>query len=223
MKMPVLARSSLVVVGLLYALTVAGAKEPHNLYLLKQEIRAYVDTGEYDRDLATVAEEAKAWLRARMLKPSESTQGRPAIVFDIDETLLSNLSHMQQMDYGYQPVQWDAWLTEGTAPAIKPVAELFHLARSLGIAVFLMSGRHEDVRAGTEQNLREAGLGDYAGLALKPRNSPGTTESFKTATRKKITEDGFTILLNIGDQQSDLNGGYAEKTFKLPNPFYITK
>ena len=28
------------------------------------------------------------------------------------------------------------------------------------------------------------------------------------------------ILLTMGDQLSDLNGGYAERTFKLPNPVY---
>jgi hypothetical protein len=27
-------------------------------------------------------------------------------------------------------------------------------------------------------------------------------------------------VLNMGDQLSDLEGGYAERTFKLPNPFY---
>jgi hypothetical protein len=25
----------------------------------------------------------------------------------------------------------------------------------------------------------------------------------------------------MGDQESDLSGGYAEKTFKLPNPVYF--
>jgi len=25
----------------------------------------------------------------------------------------------------------------------------------------------------------------------------------------------------MGDQESDLRGGYAEKTFKLPNPVYF--
>jgi hypothetical protein len=32
---------------------------------------------------------------------------------------------------------------------------------------------------------------------------------------------GFTIIANIGDQKSDLEGGYAEMTFKVPSPFYF--
>lgn len=26
---------------------------------------------------------------------------------------------------------------------------------------------------------------------------------------------------NLGDQQSDLDGGYSERNYKLPNPFYL--
>jgi predicted secreted acid phosphatase len=43
---------------------------------------------------------------------------------------------------------------------------------------------------------------------------------FKAPTRREIVEQGYTIVLNMGDQLSDLEGGYAERTFKLPNPFY---
>jgi len=39
--------------------------------------------------------------------------------------------------------------------------------------------------------------------------------------RKQITEQGYSIVLNLGDQKGDLRGGYAEKAFKLPNPYYL--
>ena len=83
--------------------------------------------------------------------------------------------------------------------------------------------RSEKDRAGTEKNLRDDGLSDYAALYLKPDAATEPTEAFKTAMRKKITADGYEILINIGDQQSDLDGGYAERTFKLPDPFYLTR
>jgi hypothetical protein len=28
-------------------------------------------------------------------------------------------------------------------------------------------------------------------------------------------------VVNLGDQESDLDGGHAERAFKLPNPFYF--
>jgi hypothetical protein len=31
---------------------------------------------------------------------------------------------------------------------------------------------------------------------------------------------GYTIIANMGDQFSDLEGGFSERTYKLPNPFY---
>lgn len=44
---------------------------------------------------------------------------------------------------------------------------------------------------------------------------------FKAPERRKISEQGYTIVLTMGDQDSDLNGGYAERGFKLPNPVYF--
>ena len=32
---------------------------------------------------------------------------------------------------------------------------------------------------------------------------------------------GYDILVNVGDQRSDLTGGYARRGFKLPNPMYL--
>jgi putative acid phosphatase of HAD superfamily subfamily IIIB len=43
---------------------------------------------------------------------------------------------------------------------------------------------------------------------------------FKAPERRKLTLAGYRILLSMGDQESDLSGGYAERTFKLPNPVY---
>jgi hypothetical protein len=43
---------------------------------------------------------------------------------------------------------------------------------------------------------------------------------FKAPKRREIEAQGYEIVLNMGDQESDLEGGYAERTFKLPNPFY---
>src|SRR6185312_25067 len=40
-------------------------------------------------------------------------------------------------------------------------------------------------------------------------------------TRKHIEQDlGYDIALNVGDQWSDLQGGYADHYLKLPNPTY---
>lgn len=193
--------------------------EPPNLSQLKQELKAYIDDGRYETGLAAAAAEAKSWIEQR----ARRGDGRLAVVFDIDETILSNLPHMREMDFGYVPALWDRWVEMADATPIAPVVEVFRAARQNGVAVFFITGRKTTDADGTIRNLRQTGLGDYAELHLKPANSPGTTQAFKTETRRRISEQGYTIIANLGDQHSDLEGGYSERTFKLPNPFYLTK
>jgi predicted secreted acid phosphatase len=46
------------------------------------------------------------------------------------------------------------------------------------------------------------------------------TIQYKSGTRAYIESKGYDIVANFGDQFSDLLGGFANKTFKLPNPNY---
>ncbi len=46
------------------------------------------------------------------------------------------------------------------------------------------------------------------------------TIQYKSGTRAYIESQGYDIVADFGDQYSDLLGGYADKTFKLPNPSY---
>jgi len=50
-----------------------------------------------------------------------------------------------------------------------------------------------------------------------------SVEKYKTEERRKLEQAGYTIIANVGDQQSDLYGGSAECTFKVPNPFYLIR
>ena len=47
--------------------------------------------------------------------------------------------------------------------------------------------------------------------------------SASAAARRRLTEQGYTVLLTLGDQPSDLEGGYAERAYLVPNPFYRVK
>ena len=78
------------------------AAEPRNLSWLKTEIVLYVDTGAYMSDLEAAVAPAKAYMLERVARrePGE----RLAVVLDIDETALSNFSHMRAFDFGYLPL-----------------------------------------------------------------------------------------------------------------------
>ena len=189
---------------------------PRNLSAAKREVRAYVEHGSYRSDLAAVAARAEAWIRTRAAQGGAHL----TVVFDLDETLLSNWPHMAAMDFGYVPQEWTQWVAAGEAPAIEPVCAVFRTARQLGVDVVLLTGRTERDRAGTEKNLRAIGCADYQRLILAPEREKRTAAAYKTAERRRLSAEGRTIIANIGDQDSDLNGGYAERVFKLPNVVY---
>lgn len=46
------------------------------------------------------------------------------------------------------------------------------------------------------------------------------TIQYKSGTRAYIESLGYEIVANFGDQFSDLLGGFADDTFKMPNPNY---
>ncbi|HVZ65394.1 MAG TPA: HAD family acid phosphatase [Lacunisphaera sp.] len=195
------------------------AKEPANLGLLKQEINAYVASGDYNNDIAAVAREATAWLDTR----APQGGGKLAIVFDLDETLISNLPELTRLDFGLASQAMGSWFETASCPAIAPVKELYQHARQLGLQVIFITGRPERYRAATQRNLAAVGCAEYAEFILKPADWKDTAEKYKTAERQRLTAAGYVIIANIGDQESDLAGGFAEKTFKLPNPFYFSK
>jgi acid phosphatase len=200
-------------VGLL-ALALAActaAPEGENLSRVKQQLRHYVTSGEYDREIAAVAEEAEQYLSARAARTEPESSGKLAIVLDIDDTALSTWPSLMANDFGLikhggcaipeGPCGWSAWQER---------------------AVFFITGRHEKYREATVRNLRTAGYRRWTGLVLKSTHGHDPSAAdYKGPARQKLEQDGYAIVLNMGDQESDLAGGHAERTFKLPNPFYL--
>lgn len=201
-----------------------------NLGQLKLQLRDYRYCGGYDHDFRLAAGEARAYVEARAHEVE-----RPALVLDIDETSLSNWLEIEQDDFAYIPggactLQPGVacgdldWELSARAEALKPTLDLFNTAKNLGVAVFFITGRPErpDLRAATVKNLKQAGYDGWQDLIMRPISSAGSVSDYKSGARKTIQDDRhYTIIVNVGDQASDLRGGYAEKTFKLPNPFYF--
>lgn len=193
--------------------------EPVNLTLRKRQVIAYVNSGDYTREIARVALEANRHLIKRGTKLL--AEGRKvAVVFDIDETTLANYPHILDNDFGYVPRIWDDWVAEGRAHAIIPVQTVYDTAVRMKLDVFFITGRKESDRAGTERNLRDVGYETWTRIYYKPADYQGTARAFKGGIRRQLVEEGYVIVANLGDQMSDL-GSYAERDFKLPNPFYL--
>ena len=220
-------KKAFLIIWLFFSLPFAAlAKEPPNVGDLKQQINEYKRIGAYDRDIASVIRKAQAYVDHRA--PAVS---KPAIVLDIDETSLSNWLQIQANDFGTRlegpcalpkgPCGIISWQMGAKGEVIAATLALFNAAKARNVAIFFITGRDESVRAATETNLHMAGYDGWTELIMRPVGT--TTKSaadYKAPERAKIEAKGFRIIVNVGDQPSDLGGGHAERTFLLPDPFY---
>lgn len=200
----------------------AHAQEPSNLYLIKQKLAEYQEKGGYLDDLKAQVSKAKQYLAFRITQNNQKTNKQKlAIVLDIDETTLSNYQFMKDNNFGGTFKAFDDNLKTQILPSIKPMQDFYEFANQNDVAVFFVTGRRPNVKSATISNLKQSGYNKWQGIYFKPQNyDQSSVIPYKASIRKKIAEKGYIIVASIGDQISDLKGGYAEKTYKLPNPFY---
>ena len=140
-------------------------------------------------------------------------------MLDIDETSLSNYEGLNAANFSAAGTVTGA--VAGNDPVIAPTLALYEYARSKGVEAFFITGRPEAIEAAAQSNLVNVGFDEGFNLITKPPDA-GTTIEYKSGERTGIEEDlGYTILVNVGDQDSDLAGGHARRAFKLPNPMYF--
>jgi hypothetical protein len=191
------------------------------------------DTGCYWADLDAQYKRAETALAALIAKQKPGE--RLAIVMDIDETTLTNYCEMRREDFGYIATMYSAWETSPEAAVAIPGAlRLFHQARAAGVDVFFITGRGgipdysaatpgRDETEATAKNLEAAGFHGWKALQLRnggERLMP--TIEYKSSERERIVQQGYRIVMSLGDQWSDLLGDpQAEVSVKLPNPFYF--
>ena len=196
-------------------------KEPENLYFAKQRVTEYCKSGSYDKDIKDTIAKAENYLKTRLKHKNKNE--KLAVVLDIDETSISNYPRIKATSYGGTKEDIDNGLKKGDAPVILATLKLYQLAKENNVAVFFVTGRDEKLRTPTIKNLLAAGYKNWDGLYMRPTPYNETYKSIiplKENARKILTKNGYRIVLNVGDQASDLVGGYAEKNYKLPNPFY---
>jgi acid phosphatase len=201
--------------------------QPANIGDVKTDAVGYYESGAYLTDLEAATSPAIGWIAEEAPRSD-----RPAVVFDIDETALSNWEVIRANDFGRiidgpctrlpeGPCGWRAWDLTARSTVIAPTMEVFDTAKDHGVAIFFITGRDESQRAATERNLAAVGYSGYTRLIMEPLGGRfDSAADFKAPQRAGLQEQGYDIIANLGDQPSDLAGGFAERTYLLPNPFY---
>ncbi|KAK9131075.1 hypothetical protein Sjap_011562 [Stephania japonica] len=152
--------------------------------------------------------------------------GKEVWVFDVDETVLSNVPYFSQHGFGpelFHSVAFNAWVTS-KAPMLPESHKLYmtlHFFSENQNSIFL-TGRSESQREVTGANLRKAGYIKWEKLILKGEEDVGKpVVVYKSEKRRELEKEGYKIVGNIGDQWSDIRGsGIGNRTFKLPDPMY---
>lgn len=197
--------------------------KPDSIPRAQKSVKQYLSSGAYEQQIEKVSAAAKKYIDQHI---QLSVSKHVAMVFDVDETALSNRAWIEKnllsspFAKGVDSQTITEWQKEGKDKAIFPILSLYKLAQDKGIEVFFISERPESMREITELNLLKQGFNQHHTLVLKPSDSSLSNLSFKSDERRKISQKGYRILVTIGDQESDLEGGYSERGYKLPNPFY---
>ena len=194
-------------------------------------IHTFSPTGAYANEVGGIVDGAESYLQRTIVTRGNINLNQKAILFDVDDTTLNTYSYEIYSNFVYNPTSNAAFVNSGVFRAVPHMVDLEHFAESRGYKIFFLTGRPETQRVGTVANLTNEGydvqnsklyLKDYTvDTWLSPCAPSCTTTQYKSLTRAHIESLGYNIVANFGDQFSDLNGGFADQTFKMPNPMYF--
>ena len=168
----------------------------------------------------------------------------PAIIVDVDETLLDNSpEQVRQLGagHGFDPALFDAWVNEGRAKALAGARDFLQAAAKRGVTVFYISNRDAAQRAVTAANLRAQGFpiaddAQFLGLGTPVPGCNGAPSN--KSCRRQLVGRTHRVLMLVGDQLGDFvqpaantpDGRRAavapyldwigQRWWVLPNPMY---
>jgi 5'-nucleotidase (lipoprotein e(P4) family) len=132
-----------------------------------------------------------------------------AVVTDIDETLLDNSPYdamRAAKNQEYSLETWKAWTAKAVADTVPGAPAFFKYAASMGVAVFYVTNRDEDERAGTVKNLQLYGLPNTDDVHVLLRQKSSSKE-----TRRQQILSTYNIVLLCGDNLPDFDMLYDNK------------
>jgi 5'-nucleotidase (lipoprotein e(P4) family) len=161
---------------------------------------------------------------------------KPAIVLDIDETILDNSPHQAWFVLHGKgiPFGWNDWFTRGEAKALPGAIEFLQYVNARGVAIFYISNRNEAQKEATMKNLINAGAPQVTSEHVLLQQ-PG--EKGKETRRIQVAKT-HDVLLYFGDNLGDFSGfeglsvsersqevnkrraEFGRKLIVFPNPMY---
>jgi len=165
----------------------------------------------------------------------------PAVILDLDETVLDNSAFQaRSVEDGspYSDAAWNGWAEERKSGAIPGAVEFLTYATSRGVTPFYVTNRDHTVEDATRDVLAKLGVPVTTGRdAVLTRHENGWDGSDKSSRRQSVAAN-YRVLLLIGDNFEDFIAGtrtsvadraallqkyesfWGRKWIVLPNPTY---
>ncbi|MEZ5648107.1 MAG: 5'-nucleotidase, lipoprotein e(P4) family [Alphaproteobacteria bacterium] len=153
----------------------------------------------------------KNWTAAPAEQKGAFQKLPPAIVVDVDETVLDNSRYQTWMvlnDKSFSGDTWTKFCQAQVSEAVPGAVDFLKYADSKGVKVFYVSNRNADVEDASRQNMQRFGfpMGGNVDTFFFAKKRPEWT-SDKGIRRAVIAKD-YRILLNIGDNFGDFVDNY---------------
>jgi len=175
------------------------------------------------------------WRLEQTLRTYKSNK-LPAIVLDIDETVLdnspyaaANIIHKQHFPQG-----WSGWVKAAKAKPLPGALDFLNYANSQNVTIFYVTNRTLDQKDDTIKNLKALGFPQLKDSHLMFKHKEGSKED-----RRQTISATYEIIMLIGDQLTDLSSvfdnaplakrnnevnklrdSFGDKYILLPNPTY---
>jgi 5'-nucleotidase (lipoprotein e(P4) family) len=144
----------------------------------------------------------------------------PAVILDLDETVLDNSPAQAQIVLErttYQQELWVAWVGKIAAAAIPGAQSFIAFAEKKGVKVFFITNRAAAEQDDTLENLAALGIAASDQTVLCPGENGWTSD--KTARRAEVARS-YRVLLLVGD---DMNDFVATATLSPPERVALAK
>ena len=173
-------------------------------------------------------------------QPGEAVGLAPAVILDVDETVLDNSPYEARRiraGESFSPETWAAWVREAAARPVPGALAFTRTADSLGVEVFYVTNRDHELEAPTGRNLRRLGFPlDTATDHLLTEGERPAWGSDKSSRRDWVARE-HRILVLVGDDLNDFvdaresaeayrgalethRDRFGVTWFMLPNPSY---
>jgi 5'-nucleotidase (lipoprotein e(P4) family) len=145
--------------------------------------------------------------------PGQQNAGElpPAIIFDVDETLVSNVEFQVELEPPFRNSKLDDWNAANEARPVPGAAAFVQLAIDSGVEVFFVTNRPCQAKPGMEKfcpqqdttihDLIETGIPANADRVMMAAERPDWTREKKV--RRDVIAQDYRVIMLVGDDLGD--------------------